>query len=276
VFLRESVKITPAQFAGLVLKLGAPEAIWDESPDKLSKIGILSTAELGRLLKQRSHEPKLLLQLQALADAGLTVISCLDSDYPQSVLGLSYPPSFLYRQGVATRPGPQLYVSGARSADADLIALAVAIGKALSKLNVAVATTLCEGVEMAVHVGALAGEGRQAAFLPCGHRALPLELQALLARVVEAGAVYSEYAPDVQTSPAQRTEAALLAMGASQGMLCLGEGESAAAVVAEAVILGRPIFYPATVDSADAAWLRSEGAYPIAGPDGLELLLPYL
>lgn len=278
VFLRETVGLANERFQALVLKLGGPEAVWDAPPRTLLDTGLFTDEQLAVLLKQREDPSAVGHTLTELAKSGLHAISCFDPDYPAGLLSLAHPPSVLYRRGRHPDPGTHLFVVGARAADCDAIALAVEVGKRLAALGVVLVSNLSEGVEVAAHVGALSGAGRHVVLLPSGHDvAAQLESGAVLSQVSEAGASYSEYAPGVTPNAERRTDACRLALGASQGALLLGEvDEHLAFAVTSASLSGKPVFYIAGGPAAEAGVLRREGAYPIAGTEHLERILPLL
>lgn len=278
VFLRERVGLERHRFEALVLKLGAPESIWDARPDALRQSGLFTEAQVKRLLKWRSEEQEIELRLKAYSAEGLSTVSCFDADFPASLLGRSHPPSYLYRSGNPKPGGKAVFVAGPDTTDAELIARAVAAGKALAALGVTLVSSWMEGVEISAHVGALSGAGSHLVFLPCGHRHAEAGESALaLAEVSQSGAVYSEYPPDTESSQARRGDASRLAAGASQGVLVVGSLDPHTTVTVEtAQASGVPVFYLRGLDSDDSALLRREGAYPVDTPDQLEKLIPLL
>jgi len=278
VFLRERVGLEPHRFEALVLKLGGPEAIWKATPMALLKSEVFTDEQIGKLVRGRDGRKEFEKDLETLARDGLAAVSCFDEDFPARILAMSHPPSFLYRSGSDPQLEPNLLVAGAMEADATEIAVAVAIGKKLASLNVVLVSNLTEGLETAAHVGALSGEGKHRVFLPCGHRAATAwDSASVLARVIEAGAVYSEFAPDAKPNASRRTEACRLALGTAQGILVLGNlDERISAAVTAAATGGKPVFYVSGGDPDDSEVLRREGGYPLAGPESLERILPLL
>jgi DNA processing protein len=278
VFLRERVGLESGRFEMLVVKLGGPEVIWTARPEALLNTGIFSDEQLGRLLKGRDQREEFEGALTRLMDFGLKVVSCFDADFPGEILKLSHPPSYLYRKGTDAASGPHLLVAGATDALAANITQAVEVGKALASLNIVLVSNLTEGLETAAHVGALSGAGGHRVFLPCGHEcAAAGDSAPVLAQVAQAGAVYSEYAPETRPSAARRADACRLALGAAQGVLVLGRVDAhISAAVTAATVAGRPVFYLTGGDSGESEVLVREGAYPVPAPEQLERILPLL
>lgn len=278
VFLRERVGLETHRFEALVLKLGDPEAIWDASPEALFKTEVLTDQQLGLLVRGRQKREQFEQDLLKLAQTSLQVVSCFDSDYPAGVLTISHPPSYFYRRGTEASSGAQLQVAGATEADASEISAAVVTGKQLASLGVMVISNLTEGLETATHVGALSGAGPHRVFLPCGHHtASEWDSASVLAQVAEAGAVYSEYAPATLPNVSRRSEACRLALGTAQGVLVLGRLDAhITAAVTAATTAGKPVFYMAGGDPVESEVLRKEGAYPVAGAESLDRILPLL
>jgi DNA processing protein len=239
--------------------------------------GLFTKTQLERLLKRRGEAEEIALRLDELALSGTAVVTCFDDSYPPELLRLPHPPSYLYRQGTGELPGPCMFVAAADQTDEVVIAAAVAIGKQLAVLGVVVVSNL-SGVEAAAHVGALAAAGRHLVFLPCGHDAVAnLDSAVVVAKVAEAGIVYSEYAPEMEPTEDRRAEASRLAVGAAQGVLVIGEPDLHATVAVEtAVAAGKPVFYLTGADPTVSALLLAAGAYPVAGPESLERILPLL
>jgi len=90
-------------------------------------------------------------------------------------------------------------VVGARAATGYGEHVAADFGYGLAESGITVVSGAAYGIDGAAHRGALAAEGRTVAVQACGlDRAYPAGHQRLLARVMERGAVVSEYPPGVR------------------------------------------------------------------------------
>jgi DNA processing protein len=127
----------------------------------------------------------------------IQVLALHDTAYPAALRTITDPPPVLYVRGaLRTEDATAVAVVGARRATPYGVAVAEHLGRELARCGVTVVSGLARGVDAAGHRGALAGGGRTIAVLGCGVDVVyPSEHRRLMARIIEAGAVISEFAP---------------------------------------------------------------------------------
>jgi len=201
----------------------------------------------------------------------VTVVRPEDDAYPVALRTLSEPPPLLYVRGTL-RPEDAVAVAvvGARRATPYGLHIAEQLGRDLARHGVTVVSGLARGIDGAAHRGALAAGGRTLAVLGCGpDRAYPPEHARLLAQVVAAGAVLSEYPPG---TPPLRHHFPLrnrLISGLSLGVVVVeGREDSGALITAEcALAQGREVLaVPGSIFAPTSALplrLLHEGATPV-------------
>jgi DNA processing protein len=129
-------------------------------------------------------------------DRGLTAIPLGDEAYPDLLRHLPDPPLVLWAKGdVSWLARPAVAVVGSRAATPAGLATARTLGRGLAAAGLVVVSGMAYGIDAAAHEGAL-DEGGTVAVLGCGaDRVYPWEHRALAARIVERGAIVSEFAP---------------------------------------------------------------------------------
>ena len=136
-------------------------------------------------------------------DASRHALVLGDPDYPPSLLQTADPPLLLYVQGdVAQLSAPAVAVVGSRQPTAQGADNAREFARRLSDAGFVVVSGLALGVDGAAHEGALAGSHPTVAVVGTGlDRVYPARHRALARRIVERGAMVSEFAPGTPALP---------------------------------------------------------------------------
>ncbi len=169
-----------------------------------------------------------------------------DDDYPEGVLDLPDPPVALFVRGrTISDLGPIVSVVGARNCSTLGVEVARSFGHGLASRGTCVLSGAARGLDSAAHEGALSAGGPTVAVLGSGiDVAYPRRSTSLLDRIVEAGAVVSEYPPGVPAQawrfPARNR---LVASMAEAVLVVEGAAGSGSLITADfALDLGRPVF----------------------------------
>ena len=121
-------------------------------------------------------------------------ITAKDLDYPAKLKDLSNPPIGLYVKGNANISLPSVAIVGTRKCSDYARTTAVNLAKALAKNNITVISGGARGIDTAGHRGCLEENGVTAAVFGTGiDRVYPAENRDLFARILERGALISEY-----------------------------------------------------------------------------------
>lgn len=137
---------------------------------------------------------------RALASAdrlGLTIIDGSHEHYPELLRQIIDPPIVLWVKGdPSTLAAPQVAVVGARAASPAGLQVARQLGHDLARAGLVVVSGMARGADGEAHLGALDAGGRTIAVLGCGaDRVYPPEHDLLAARIVDTGAIVTEFAP---------------------------------------------------------------------------------
>ena len=181
----------------LLKAFGSPQAVLEAPPALWSQAA-------GREAAQALTTPDpAAAQRLAQAEAWLAghpsrqAITLGDAHYPAPLLHCCDPPLMLFVEGrVELLHRPAVAVVGSRHATPQGLAHARAFAAALSQAGVTVVSGLAAGIDGAAHEGALLGEGRTVAVVGTGPDIVyPRRHAGLARRIVENGALVSEYAP---------------------------------------------------------------------------------
>jgi DNA processing protein len=127
----------------------------------------------------------------------ISAISRGDLRFPAALDAIHDPPETLWISGdVDVLRAPSVAIVGSRAASPYALEVARRLGADLARRNVAVVSGMARGVDSAAHRGALEGGGITIAVFGCGVDVVyPPEHRGLADRIVERGALVSEFPP---------------------------------------------------------------------------------
>jgi DNA processing protein len=127
----------------------------------------------------------------------ISAISKGDVRFPTALAAIHDPPHTLWIKGdVDAMRAPSVAIVGSRAASPYAIEVARRLGADLARRNIAVVSGMARGVDSAAHRGALEGGGITIAVFGCGVDVMyPPEHRGLADRIVERGALVSEFPP---------------------------------------------------------------------------------
>jgi DNA processing protein len=244
--------VGPTTFWRLVSRFGSAQAVLAASELELVGLGKCSPDLASVIAGARRREQRLLAQVEALRERGVTVAmapapdSPGDPAYPALLAARRAPPPVLFVWGAITEADARAVavVGSRRASDAGLRA-ARAIAGALARAGVTVVSGLAFGIDTAAHESALDSGGRTIAVIGSGiDRIYPPANIALAQRIAASGAVVSEYAPDVQVSREGLLARNRTIAGLSRALVVVQTRDPGGAVVAaqHAREFGLPVF----------------------------------
>ena len=161
--------------------------------------------------------------LRWLQAPGHHLVVCTSEDFPVLLRDIPAAPAALFVAGDPTCLwSPQIAIVGARSATAGGLANAHAFAKAFAQAGNVVTSGLAEGVDGAAHEGALEGNGKTIAVLGTGPDLVyPRRHERLADRILEHGALVSEFAPGTAGRPENFPRRNRIIAGLSLGTLVI-------------------------------------------------------
>jgi DNA processing protein len=166
--------------------IGGGPALWEQVGINERCRGVMASA-LSSGLADR--------ELDACDELGVRVITCRDALYPPSLLEIPDAPLLLYVKGNVFLPNPRtIAVVGTRRCSQYGSNVARDVGRGAAARGLRVVSGGAKGIDGAAHGGCIEGGGVTAAVLGTGVDVVyPSEHGALFGRIMENGALYSEY-----------------------------------------------------------------------------------
>jgi DNA processing protein len=158
-----------------------------------------------------------------LAEPDHHLVAWTSEDYPSLLRDISGAPAALFVVGDPSRLWlPQIAIVGSRKASAGGVINARAFAKALVQAGIAVTSGLAEGIDGAAHAAAVDAGGATLAVLGTGPDIVyPRQHQKLAERIVEKGALISEFPPGTQGRPENFPRRNRIIAGLSLGTLVI-------------------------------------------------------
>ena len=134
-------------------------------------------------------------ELERVEDLGARFITAKDSDYPEKLRELPKPPVGIYIRGnpdILSKPS--VAIVGTRKSSTYGRDSAYELARALAQANIIVVSGGARGIDASAHRGCLDSNGRTVAVFGTGiGRTYPAEHKELFAKILERGALISEY-----------------------------------------------------------------------------------
>ncbi len=178
----------------LLTVFGLPEAVFDAGEQAVARV-------IGPVLARRlfaQQDPAIVQHALAwAAEAGNSIVTLGDSDYPQALLDTPDPPLLLYVKGSrALLNQPAIAIVGSRSPTPQGEENARAFAGHLADAGLTIVSGLALGIDAAAHQGALkSGASTTVAVIGTGaDRVYPASNKALAHDIASNGAIISEFA----------------------------------------------------------------------------------
>ena len=190
--------IGPARFMLLLDTFGSVRAAWEASPAAWRQAGLDERTANAFERQRRAINPDGELErLHALRVGALRVI---DPEYPRLLREIPAPPPVIYVRGrLLPEDDLAIGVVGTRKVSAYGRHVTERLSSDLAAQRVTIVSGLARGVDTFAHTAALDAGGRTIAVQGCGPDLVyPPENARLAARIVEQGAVVTEFPPGTQ------------------------------------------------------------------------------
>ncbi|HHW49268.1 MAG TPA: DNA-processing protein DprA, partial [Clostridiaceae bacterium] len=217
VWISSMVKINPRQKYELVQYFEDPYNLWRVRKEELEKIPIINDIIVEQLMdkKIRSGIDNL---MKIINKEKIKVVTINDTCYPECLKNIYDPPVVIYVKGNVEKDENALAVVGSRKATQYGMDTAWAISHKLSKYGITIISGMALGIDSHAHKGTLEAGGRTIAVLGCGLDIVyPKENKKLMERIIEQGAVVSEFVPGTVPMPFNFPSRNRLISGMSKG-----------------------------------------------------------
>jgi DNA processing protein len=267
--------IGAVRMQGLVAHFGDLESAWNAAPASLAEAG------LGSKLIERVIHAREGVDLdrvwEKIEKQGIRILTWGDESYPQRLKEIDQPP-------------PVLYIRGEYLSD-DLFAVAIVgtrrvtpygrqiteeLSSFLAANGMTVISGLARGVDAVAHQTALKAGGRTIAVLGSGvDKIYPPEHRAMAEKMMERGAIISDYAPGTPPDASNFPQRNRIISGLSLAVVVVEAGETSGALITAefAAEQGREVFaVPGSIlapQSRGANKLIQNGALPLLSVNDL-------
>jgi DNA processing protein len=208
----------------------------------------------------------------ACARLGIRVIPMDSGNYPAALRSIPDAPLVIYLAGRDVPWENSVAVVGSRAPTAPGKEFAGELASDLAADGWTVVSGMARGIDAAAHEGALRGGGKTVAVLGCGTDVLyPPEAGGLRARILERGALLSEYPPGALPLPRHFPARNRIISGISRGVVVVEAPSRSGALITARVALdqGREVMAvpgnPLFPHTAGSNRLIREGAAPVTG-----------
>jgi DNA processing protein len=269
VVLSMAAGIGPVRFQRLLDVCGGAEAAWQASDLEMAAAGLeRRTADSLRRLQRTSSPEAAAANLEKL---GITALTLLDPDYPLALRHITDPPPVLFVKGsLPSDDTLAVALVGTRRATPYGRTVAERLARELAQVGVTVVSGLARGVDTVAHQAVLAAGGCTVAVLGNGlDQVYPPENAGLAGRVIEHGALVSEFSPGVPPDALNFPRRNRLISGLSAATVIIEAGERSGALITADCALeqGREVFaVPGSILSVMSVGpnsLLKQGASPV-------------
>lgn len=248
--------ITPRRKCILLEYFGDPSYIWEAGEAELKASGLCSPKVILSLTDRNARKNTAAV-IERIRKCDADVITLNDKCYPSALKYTADPPVVLYCRGKLRHDEVCVAVVGSRRATWYGLDMAKRLSRELAGHNVTVVSGMARGVDSQAHIGALESGGRTIAVLGCGvDRAYPPENRELMKRIIDNGAVISEYLPGTEPIPFNFPARNRIISGLSRGVAVVEASERSGSLITADFALeqGRDVFaVPGNINSAYSA-----------------------
>ncbi|MFH1185569.1 MAG: DNA-processing protein DprA [Chloroflexota bacterium] len=265
--------IGAVRLRSLIDHFGDAQAAWNGTADQLRAAG-LGAKTIARLVALRS-DVDIDLLWQRVESQGVKILTSEDEAYPKRLKEIDQPPPVLFVRGDWS-PGDEFAVAivGTRRVTPYGRQITEQLSGYLAANGITIISGLARGVDEIAHSAALSAGGRTAAVLGSGvDRIYPPENRALAEKIIESGALLSDYpmgtAPESSNFPPRNR----IISGLAMATIVVEAGETSGALITSefAAEQGRDVFaVPGSIlapQSKGTNKLIQNGALPLLSPE---------
>ncbi|MDO9574004.1 MAG: DNA-processing protein DprA [Candidatus Contubernalis sp.] len=237
----------------LIKSMSSAKEVWHSSSEDLERVqGI--TPKISQTIVEERPKMDVDGSWQEIKAKGIQVITYEDEAYPESLKHIHAPPALLYVKGTALfEKGKRVAVVGTRKCTSYGKKMAMEISRTLAEQGFTVVSGMARGIDTLAHISCLKAGGSTIAVLGSGLDVIyPRENEGLSKRIIEKGALISEFPPGTKPLPRNFPMRNRIISGLSLGIVVVESAEKSGALITADCALeqGREVFaVPGNVDS---------------------------
>ncbi len=236
--------IGAVRMQALINHFGDLESAWKAAPIDLARAG-LSLKLIERIIQAR-EQVNLEKVWTKIESQGIKILTWEDEAYPQRLKEIEQPPPVLYVRGEYLRDDLfAVAIVGTRRVTPYGRQITEELASYLAANGITVISGLARGVDAIAHQTALKAGGRTIAVLGSGvDKIYPPEHRQLAERVMEHGAIISDYAPGTPPDASNFPPRNRIISGLSLAVVVIEAGETSGALITAefAAEQGREVF----------------------------------
>jgi DNA processing protein len=242
--LLSKLEISPRKKLALLQAFNSPKDIFEASREALLRVEGITEQNVEKIFALRDMGVE--KEKRIMEKVGAKIITIFDPSYPPNLREIYDPPALIYVRGeIKEEDKFAVAIVGTRRPTEYGRSVAYKLANELVQRGFTVVSGLARGIDTSAHKGALDGGGRTIAVLGCGVDIVyPQENKELMDRIIENGAVISEFAPGVPPQPWHFPERNRLISGLSLGAVIVQAPEGSGALITANLALeqGREVF----------------------------------
>lgn len=239
----------------LMKYFASPEEVWRASPALLMSIENLSPKYIQKILDSKDQK-KLESKLLLLEERKVKYISIDNKEYPEELKNIYDYPYGFYMKGHLSKTKTKIAIVGSRKCSSYGISTTLELSKQLAQNDISIVSGMAKGIDTFAHIGALEidKEDSTIAVLGCGiDICYPKENYDLMNKIIEKGAVISEYPLSTQPHAAFFPQRNRIISGLSKAVIVVEAAQKSGSLITCDLALeqGRDIFaIPGNITSA--------------------------
>lgn len=184
--------VGPIRFLNLITHFGSPGEALKAGVRELSSVENIDKTTAEKIVSER-EKVKVEGELKQVEKLGGDIICFLDDEYPELLKNIAHPPPILYIMGDIDLNQRMVAIVGTRTPTVYGRTMTREIARGVAESGLVVVSGLARGIDTEAHKGALEG-GQTVAVLGSGIANIyPAENRVIVERIVENGAVISEF-----------------------------------------------------------------------------------
>ncbi len=250
--------VGPLIFLRLLEKFGSPRNVFQASFESLTRLERIGPT-LARSILDFSGQDEVEKELDRLDQLGVKMLLYKSPEYPALLANIPDPPPIVFVRGqILPQDSTAVAIVGSRAASQQGLAVTRRLARELACAGITVVSGMARGIDSEAHRGALSAGGRTIAVLGCGLNIIyPPENRELFFRIMDHGAVLSEYSLDVGPDAVHFPSRNRIISGLCLGVTVVEAAPQSGSLITARLALeqGREVFaVPGHVDS-----MRSRG-----------------
>lgn len=245
VALRQILGVGSVHYRNLIAHFGDPESIFQADLNELSRVEGLSRSAAESIAAFQPGD-EVDRELDRAAAGGVSIVTFNSPDYPEPLKNIYDPPPYLYVKGrMALQERTGVAVVGSRKASEYGLRVTDRISRELAFGGLVIVSGMARGIDARAHQAALAAKGQTIAVLGSGVDVIyPQENRGLYARIVEQGAVVSEFPMGAEPNSYHFPARNRIISGLSAGVLVVEASPKSGSLITARLALeqGRDVF----------------------------------